>query len=115
MADKDECCEDKPIEGVLDLELGSEERSTSRPGGNGDLEGREVCDICDTDREEGNEEREGRRFGKLPLDWLTLLLFPLLVERVMYGSAFWFEAIVETSRSHEVDQKFRARERGHDV
>lgn len=87
VADKDECCEDSPIEGVLDLELGSEERSTSKPGGNGDFEGRETCDICDTEREEGNEEREGLRLGRLPLEWLRLLLFPLLVERVIYGSA----------------------------
>ena len=86
-ADKDECWEDKPIDGVLDLELGSETRSASKPGGNGDREGRDVCDICDAEREEGNEEREVRLYGKLPLELLILLLLPLLTVRVMYGSA----------------------------
>jgi hypothetical protein len=60
-ADKDECCEDSPIEGVLDSELGSETLSASKFGGSGDREGRDPCDICDADREEGNEEREVRR------------------------------------------------------
>lgn len=38
-ADRDECCDDTPLEGVLDFELGSETRSGSRAGGNGDLDG----------------------------------------------------------------------------
>jgi hypothetical protein len=52
-AESDECCEDRPVEGVFDCELGSEMRSISGPGGRGDLEGGgEACDICDSGREE---------------------------------------------------------------
>ena len=67
-ADKDECCEDSPLDGVFDLELGSEDLSASKPGGSGDREGRDVWDICEGDRDEGNEDKEVRRFGKLPLE-----------------------------------------------
>lgn len=47
----DECCDEGPIEGVLDLELGSEVRSVSAMGICGDLDGLELCDICDGERE----------------------------------------------------------------
>lgn len=60
LPDKDECCDEMPVpvEGVLDLELGSDMRSASLPapatGGMGDREGlEERCDICDAEREDG--------------------------------------------------------------
>lgn len=63
----EECCDDGPCDGVLDLELGSEDRSVSiRGGGCGDLDGR---DFCDGDREGGNEESDVRR---LPPSWEPL-------------------------------------------
>jgi hypothetical protein len=61
-ADRDECCEDGPMEEVLDLVLGSEVRSVSAMGGCGDLDGREWKDICDGERDGGNEERDVRRW-----------------------------------------------------
>lgn len=50
------------MEEALDLELGSEVRSVSAMGGCGDLDGREWKDICDGERDGGNEEREVRRW-----------------------------------------------------
>lgn len=84
-AERDECCEDGPSEGVFDLELGSEVRSVSTRGGWGDLDGRDECDICDGERDEGKDESDVRRpekDGNAPLDW------ELLVDvRDMKGSA----------------------------
>lgn len=64
-AERDECCEPPgSIEGVL--ELGSEVRSISAPMAGascGDVSGRELCDICEGDLEDGNEASDGRRFG----------------------------------------------------
>lgn len=57
------------MEGVFDLELGSEMRSFSRPGSSGDLEGGcDVCDICDSGRDEGKEAREVLRLGNDPFE-----------------------------------------------
>lgn len=52
----DECCEETPLEGVFEVELGSEVRSVSIMGGLGDLDG--LRDIALGDREEGNEDRD---------------------------------------------------------
>ena len=48
------------MEGVLDFELGLEERSASAGGGCGDREGRELWDICEDDLEAAKDEREAR-------------------------------------------------------
>lgn len=40
-ADNDECCDDTPLEGVFEFELGSDVRSVSIMGGLGDLDGLE--------------------------------------------------------------------------
>lgn len=57
--DNDECCEETPVpvDGVFDLELGFEVRSVSdtmppppAPGGMGDRDCLERCDICDSER-----------------------------------------------------------------
>lgn len=69
-AERDECWEETPLEGVFEFELGFEVRSVSIIGGLGDLEGLEWRDIADGDREEGNEERDVRRFDRT-------LMFPL--------------------------------------
>lgn len=69
--DRDECWDDGANDGVLDLELGSEVRSVSATGNCGDLAWREFWDICDGDRDDGNEEREARRLlllDKEPFD-----------------------------------------------
>lgn len=60
-AERDECCEDGPMEEALDFMLGSEVRSVSAMGGCGDFDGREWKDICDGDRDGGNDESEVRR------------------------------------------------------
>lgn len=69
LPDKDECCDEipVPVEGVLDLELGSDMRSGSdtippppppATSGMGDREGleEERCDICDAEREDGGKD-----------------------------------------------------------
>lgn len=65
LPDKDECCDEIPVfvEGVFDLELGSDMRSGSETiplpalatGGMGDREGleEERCDITDAERDDG--------------------------------------------------------------
>lgn len=48
---------------LLDLELGSDVRSVSAAiGGCGDREGRELCDICEVEREEGKDDKDARGF-----------------------------------------------------
>lgn len=54
------------------MELGSDVRSVSPSGSRGDLGGRELCDICDGEREEGKEDSEVRRGGSEALEWLLL-------------------------------------------
>lgn len=56
--DKDECCEEMPLDGVFEFELGLDVRSVSIIGGFGDLEGLEWRDIAEGERDEGNEERD---------------------------------------------------------
>jgi hypothetical protein len=68
-AERDECCEDTPLDGVFEVELGSEFRSVSIMGGLGDLDGLECRLIAEGEREEGNEDSEVLRFaGALPLE-----------------------------------------------
>lgn len=62
--DSDECWDERPVDGVLDLELGFEVRSVSVTCGWGDREGRELWDICDGERE---DEGEARRVARWPL------------------------------------------------
>jgi len=59
-ADKDECCDDGPSDGVLDLALGSEVRSVSATGGCGDLACRELRDMSEAERDEGKDRSEAR-------------------------------------------------------
>lgn len=67
-ADSDECCDETPVDGVFDFELGFEERSVSAIGGGwGDRDGRDVLDIDEGDREAGKLESEVRRLGQGPL------------------------------------------------
>jgi len=67
--EREECCEDTPLDGVLEFELGLDVRSVSIIGGFGDLDGLEFRDMAEGDREDGNEEREVLRFGAaLPLE-----------------------------------------------
>lgn len=65
LPDSDECCDETPVpvDGVFDLELGSEVRSVSEtmppplvPGGMGDRDGLERCDICEAEREFGGSD-----------------------------------------------------------
>lgn len=65
LPDNDECCDDTPVpvDGVFDLELGFDVRSVSEttppapgPGGIGDRDGFEWCDICEPEREDGGND-----------------------------------------------------------
>lgn len=73
VTESDECCDDMPVEGVFDFELGSEERSVSMIGGCGDREGREWLDIWEGDREAGKLESEVRRLAQGPFELDELL------------------------------------------
>jgi len=80
------------MDGVFDLELGLELRSASINGGGcGDLEGREVCDICEGERDAGKEESEVLRFGQGPLAFTWGTFRGALLE---IGSTVWAEAII---------------------
>lgn len=59
-----------PLEGVFEVELGSEVRFVSIMGGLGDREGRLEClDIVEGDLDEGKDEREVLRLAvALPLE-----------------------------------------------
>jgi hypothetical protein len=64
-AERDECFDETPLEGVFELafEFGSDVRwSVSSVGGCGDL------DICDSEREDGKEERDVLRLTALLLE-----------------------------------------------
>ena len=94
-AESDECCDDRPVDGVFDFELGSDDLSVSAMGGCGDREGREWFDICEGDLEFGKLESEVRRLGQAPPplelepDWELLVCV-----RERNGSAAVAEAIM---------------------
>jgi hypothetical protein len=56
--EREECCEDMPLDGVFELELGSDVRSVSIIGGFGLLEGLEFRDIAEGDRDDGKDDKE---------------------------------------------------------
>lgn len=62
-------------------------------GGCGDLDGRELCDICDGERDAdaGNDDRDVLRFGQGPLDCEALMG----AVRVRNGDTVWADAIVD--------------------
>ena len=64
----DECCDETPLLGVFEFELGSDVRSVSIMGGLGFglREGRECRDIADGEREDGKEESDVRRLTPAP-------------------------------------------------
>lgn len=81
LAERDECCDEMPVpvEGVFDLELGSDVRSGSEAivGGKGERDALlvERCDICDAEREPGmSDATDALRFSTVeelpPLPWL---------------------------------------------
>ena len=89
-ADNDECCEETPLEGVLELELGSEVWSVSIIGGFGLLEGLGcLVDIAEGERLEGKDEREVLRLRPAePLEIVVVRVSvastaPLVVGRCM--------------------------------
>lgn len=88
-AEREECCEEGPRDGVLDLELGSDVRSVSTGGGWGDLEGRDEWDTCEGERDEGNEDSDVRRPGNcgVGIEPEPLVCELLVVVRDMNGSA----------------------------
>lgn len=85
LPESDECCDDMPVpvEGVLDLELGSDVRSGSEVmvGGIGDRDVLvERCDICDAERELGTTDasevlRVCSTVEELALLWLVLCVW----------------------------------------
>lgn len=81
--DNDECCDEAPVEGVLDFELESRVRSvpedmTPAIGGCGERDGREWCDNCESDREEGKDDKEPLLVrGTPPFVYGLLLAGPL--------------------------------------
>lgn len=79
------------MDGVLDLELGSELRSVSITGGCGDRDGREVWDIWEGEREAGKDDREVLRFGQDPLVFTLGAFRGAFLEM---GGAVWVEAII---------------------
>jgi hypothetical protein len=56
--ESEECCDETPLDGVLEFELGSDVRSGSIIGGLGLLDGLEFRDIADGDREDGKDDRD---------------------------------------------------------
>lgn len=90
IADKDECCDETPLEGVFEFELGSDVWSVSIIGGLGLLEGREcLADIAEGERLEGNDDRDVLRLTPTePLELEVVRLsvtsaVPLVVGRCM--------------------------------
>jgi hypothetical protein len=68
-AERDECCDETPLEGVFEFELGLDPWSVSIIGGFGDRDGLECRDMAEGDLEDGNEDKEVLRFGAtLPLE-----------------------------------------------
>jgi hypothetical protein len=68
-AKSEECSEETPLDGVLELELGSDVRFVSIIGGLGLLEGLECLDISEADLDEGKEDRDVLVFAPpLPLE-----------------------------------------------
>jgi hypothetical protein len=97
-ADKDECCEETPLEGVFEFELGFDVRSVSIIGGFGDLEGLERLDIVEGDREDGKDERDVLRFAiVLPLEFhvaaavSVVEVVPLVVGRCISAICSFFD------------------------
>jgi hypothetical protein len=70
-AESEECWEETPLDGVLNSPFASAAGSVSIRGGCGDFDGLECLDICDGEREEGNEEREVLRLPPLPLELIV--------------------------------------------
>jgi hypothetical protein len=62
-AERDECCELRPLDGVFEDELGSERRSVSIIGGFGERDGLECLDIVEGLREDGKEDKEALRLA----------------------------------------------------
>ena len=89
-ADSDECWEETPLEGVLELELGSEVWSVSIIGGLGLLDGLGcLVDIAEGERLEGKDDREVLRLTPAePLEIVVVRVSvvstaPLVVGRCM--------------------------------
>lgn len=78
-ADSDECWEETPLEGVFEVELGSDVRSIM--GGLGDLDGLEFLDMAEGEREDGKEDREVRRL--LLANGLPFEVLERVLERVL--------------------------------
>lgn len=57
-AEREECCEDGPLDGDFEFEVGSDVRSVSIIGAFGLLDGFEFRDIADGDRDLGKDDRE---------------------------------------------------------
>jgi hypothetical protein len=97
-ADRDECWEDIPLDGVFEFELGLEVRSVSIMGGLGDLDGLLECrDIAEGDLEEGKDDSDVRRFaGALPLELQVSVVpvVPLVVGRCWRACIACFVALV---------------------
>lgn len=120
MPDIEECCDDTPLEGVLELELGSEVRSVSMAWGFGLLGGLEF-DMVDGGRDAGKDEREvlrgaptlpcelgggrgGGGAGSVVVDTLRLVVGccrAILVALVLWyiGRLVWLLAILPSSSS----------------
>jgi hypothetical protein len=103
-ADRDECgecCEDMPLEGVFEFELGSDVRSVSIIGGFGLLDGLECLDMAEGDREEGKDDREVLRLliPELPFEMVVVTTvsdvpeFPLVLGRCI-ANAFLVAFVV---------------------
>jgi hypothetical protein len=80
-ADSDECCDDTPVEGAFEFELGLDIRSVSIIGGLGLLDGLECLDMVEGDREEGKDESEVRRLTPmLPLELVVVATVSVVPE-----------------------------------
>lgn len=104
-ADKDECWEDTPLDGVS--VLFSEMRFVSIRGGCGDRAGRDVRDICDGDREGGKDDRDVLRTMPLLLPFEPVVPFVggLYIEPFSTGrAAFISRDGVQASRKSRSSQ-----------
>jgi len=97
-AEREECCEEIPLDGVFEFELGFDVRSVSIIGGLGDLDGLLECrDMAEGDLEEGKDDSDVRRLaGALPLELQVSLVpvVPLVVGRCWTACIACFVAFV---------------------
>lgn len=98
-AERDECSDDTPLEGVFEFELGSDVRSVSIMGGFGLLDGLDRLDMVEGDREEGKDDSEVRRLTPmLPSELVIVATVSVVPEApLVEGRCCMFLALIADS------------------